>query len=164
VSRGREKLVTEQSIAPRWRWTALPAANASVPPPPPSRRPSVNTRERRERKPRATSWRIRRLVTTLCRVNGPRDLRPKCLRHREASARLREARRRRALHFSGALRFPSGQPTHGKPMVNTASFPSGGALVVHGARGPWFAGEARAKNTIRVGYSYTISFFSPSIR
>ena len=26
MSRGREKLVTEQPIAPRWRWTALPAA------------------------------------------------------------------------------------------------------------------------------------------
>jgi len=32
-------------------------------------------------------------------------------------------------------------------MVNTASFPSGGALVVRGARGGGLRGEARAKNT-----------------
>jgi hypothetical protein len=43
-------------------------------------------------------------------------------------------------------------------MVNTASFPSGGALVVRGARGRGLLGEARAKNTIRVGYSHTYSF------
>ena len=68
----------------------------------------------------------------------------KCLRHREAQ---REARRRRALLLSGALRFPSGQLKHGEPMVNTASFSSGGALVVRGARAGGLRGEARAKNT-----------------
>jgi hypothetical protein len=49
-------------------------------------------------------------------------------------------------------------------MVNMASFPSGGALVVRGARGRGLRGEARAKNTIRVGYSHTYSFFSPSVQ
>ena len=50
--------------------------------------------------------------------------------------------------------------------MNMASFPSGGALVVRGARGRGLRGEARAraKNTIRVGYSYTYSFFSPSVQ
>ena len=47
--------------------------------------------------------------------------------------------------------------------MNMASFPSGGALVVRGARGRGLRGEARAKNTIRVGYYYTYSIFSPSV-
>jgi len=49
-------------------------------------------------------------------------------------------------------------------MVNTASFQAEvrSSSAAHEDRG--LRGEARAKNTIRVGYSYTISFFSPSIR
>jgi len=41
------------------------SGDASAPPPPPSPPPPPLTRERRERKPRATSWRTRRLFTTL---------------------------------------------------------------------------------------------------
>ena len=143
MSRERDKLVTEQSIAPRWRWTALPAATRQRRLPLLPHRPPVNARS-----PRAetSSHQLasRRLSRRSGRANGIRHLRRKCLRHREAQG---EARRRRALLLSGALRLPSGQPKHGVPMVNTASFPSGGALVVRGARGGGLRGEARAKNT-----------------
>ena len=76
------------------------------------------------------------------------------------SARLGAA----ALCFSWA-RFASTRVNRrGEPMVNTASFPSGGALVVRGAREARFAREARAKNTVSVGCSYTYFCFSPSVQ
>jgi hypothetical protein len=132
------------------------SGDASAPPSPTAPPPPSSTRDRREREPRATSWRTRRPSRRSGRANDPRDLRRKCLRHREAQ---REAWRRRALLLSGALRFPSGQPKHGEPMLNTASFLGGGALAVRGARGRGLRGEARAKNTIRVRYSYTYVCF-----
>ena len=156
MSRGREKLVTEQPSAPRWRWTALPAATRQ------RRLPFLPRRPLRKRAI-AASGNLEPPADVLADSRDAlagrivqSDLRRNSLRHREAQ---REARRRRAWLLSGALRFPSGQPKHGEPMVNTASFPSGGALDVRGARGRGLRGEARAKNTNRMGYSHTDAFF-----
>jgi hypothetical protein len=132
------------------------SGDASAPPPPPSPSPPPSTRDRRVRKPRATtSWRTRRLSRRSGWANGSRDLRLKCLRHREAQ---REARRRRALLLSGVLRCPSGQPKHGEPMVDTVSSQAQvrSWSTAHEDRG--LRGEARAENTVRVGYSDTHAF------
>ena len=112
--------------------------DASAPPPPPSPPLPLLTRDRREREPRATSWRTRRLSRRSGRANGPRDLRRNCRRHREAQ---REARRRRALLLgrpSLPLVSTDARRAHGKhcvlPKRRFARRPRRTSIAVCGAK------------------------------
>ena len=131
------------------------SSDASAPPPPPSPPPPTVTRDRRERKLEPPAGVLADSSRRSGRADGPQYHRPKCVRHCEAHYEARSA----ALFFSRA-RFASPRVNRSTESPWLPLRPSPPELrsssAAHEDRG--LRGEACAKNTSRVGYSYTIHF------